>query len=640
MNWSILGIEPTKDKKAITAAYRQRLRTTNPEDKPEEFKALRAAYEEALALADKQDAPQPADDTPVGRWIAKVESVYGDLSARINSNIWRGLLSDGVCVGLDTRLEAEDALLKLLMKSYYLPKAVWQLIEETFHFAERLEELKERYPANFLETVICGGLKWDPSLPFELFIPGKNGEVCDRYISLYMEASQLLCGQREELLEQLNALSERHPYGDVMRFRESIANGDREAGTEGLRQLTVEYPDDSHILVSLASVFVEEEKVEEAEALCLRALQAVPGCAPAKMFLSRCKSQQGAYDEAKELLIELLRECGGDPIVMEYYMKQLKELNEQLIPQREARMAEEPEDADNLLELAWCYFQNGREADAVEIAGRISADCEDSYKYHNLMGKLQFNQLNYAEALEHLQLLEAVIRQLPDDGTAETRKRRERLPEVIQLQGTCLMQMGENAQAREKLKEALALAPDDLDNIQIMGKVLYAAGEHEYAVEILERANALSPSNWHINLLKALSLFRLYRDRDAYDAISVGISSQVKDMSLYLIKLQILLRNQVWNEVHETLEMLEASGVEDDLSLDFVKAQLTELEQKDEKAAFAQYQKIARRVEAGENILWGSILYYRMACLMSESMDMDREEDRELLMVMLDKGLA
>ena len=75
MNWSILGIEPTKDKKAITAAYRQRLRTTNPEDKPEEFKALRAAYEEALALADKQDAPQPADDTPVGRWIAKVESV-------------------------------------------------------------------------------------------------------------------------------------------------------------------------------------------------------------------------------------------------------------------------------------------------------------------------------------------------------------------------------------------------------------------------------------------------------------------------------------------------------------------------------------------------------------------------------------
>ena len=38
MDWFVLGIEPTKDKKAITAAYRQKLRQTNPEEKPEEFK--------------------------------------------------------------------------------------------------------------------------------------------------------------------------------------------------------------------------------------------------------------------------------------------------------------------------------------------------------------------------------------------------------------------------------------------------------------------------------------------------------------------------------------------------------------------------------------------------------------------------
>ena len=52
MDWFVLGIEPTKDKKTITEAYRRRLRETNPEDKPEEFKALRAAYEKALAFAD------------------------------------------------------------------------------------------------------------------------------------------------------------------------------------------------------------------------------------------------------------------------------------------------------------------------------------------------------------------------------------------------------------------------------------------------------------------------------------------------------------------------------------------------------------------------------------------------------------
>ena len=52
--WMILGIEPTKDKKEITAAYRAKLSDTNPEDKPEEFKKLRNAYEEALKYAKQE----------------------------------------------------------------------------------------------------------------------------------------------------------------------------------------------------------------------------------------------------------------------------------------------------------------------------------------------------------------------------------------------------------------------------------------------------------------------------------------------------------------------------------------------------------------------------------------------------------
>ena len=76
MDWTILGIAPTDDKKAITAAYRAKLKTTNPEDKPEEFKALRAAYEEALRLAD-QPAEEPVrDESPVGLWTEKLDSLY------------------------------------------------------------------------------------------------------------------------------------------------------------------------------------------------------------------------------------------------------------------------------------------------------------------------------------------------------------------------------------------------------------------------------------------------------------------------------------------------------------------------------------------------------------------------------------
>ena len=89
MDWTILGIEPIKDKKAITAAYRKRLLETNPEDKPEEFKALRAAYEEALRLADQPDEVPVRDESPVGLWMEKVRAVYNDFSARIQPDVWR-----------------------------------------------------------------------------------------------------------------------------------------------------------------------------------------------------------------------------------------------------------------------------------------------------------------------------------------------------------------------------------------------------------------------------------------------------------------------------------------------------------------------------------------------------------------------
>ena len=56
--WEILGIEPTKDKKAIKRAYAAQTKVVHPEEKPEEFKQLHEAYQAALRYAESDASPR------------------------------------------------------------------------------------------------------------------------------------------------------------------------------------------------------------------------------------------------------------------------------------------------------------------------------------------------------------------------------------------------------------------------------------------------------------------------------------------------------------------------------------------------------------------------------------------------------
>jgi hypothetical protein len=59
--WDELGIEPTKDQRAIKKAYAERLKKTRPEEHPEKFQALRRAYEAAVRGGTPRAAARPVD---------------------------------------------------------------------------------------------------------------------------------------------------------------------------------------------------------------------------------------------------------------------------------------------------------------------------------------------------------------------------------------------------------------------------------------------------------------------------------------------------------------------------------------------------------------------------------------------------
>ena len=640
MDWYILGIEPTKDKKAITAAYRQKLRQTNPEDKPEEFKALRTAYEEAMALADKDDAEVVRDESPVGIWTEAIAKLYEDYASRINPDCWKQMMASDVCVGLDTRPAAEEALLKFLIERYFLPKNVWQVLDVTFEFSQRAEELYEAWPRDFIDHAVLAGIRLEPALEYTMFTPGINGTDCDAFRRLYFQANQTPLEEIGTILEQMDALSEHHPYGEALRCRYFMENGREQEGKEGFARLAEAYPDDALITLAWAEICLEAGNAEDALKLSSHIVELEPKHIGAKVIYAKCLAEKKGYHEAKDLAYEIMHASHDNPVVIEQMGELMKKWNEQLIQEREARYAENPEDWDNAIELAWCYAQNERVEEAFALAQKINPNCEDTFAYHNLMAKFYHNTQKYEEALEHLLIVEDVLHGMTDDGTAETRKRMARLPEMIQFHGNCLMQLGKTEEARAKFEEALALAPENTEVLSLMARILYALGDYAYAVEILQRLRQLSPGAWFAELLLSMCFYHLRRDREAFDAVNRAMTMQGNDLSLYILKMQILIRNNIFEDVHEILNFLKESGAPEDISLDFIRAELTEMEKKDAKGALKQYQALRKRVEAGEDLMWSPELYYHLAVMTGNQLDLNRDGNRLVVLELVDKGLS
>lgn len=637
-----MGIEPTKDEKSIIAAYRGRLKSVNPEDHPEEFKQLREAYEEALALSKQEEiwANEDNEDSkangPVFDWLKRVEQIYNDFSSRVNVKYWKELFQDETYVALDLRAEAEDALLRYLMSHWYLPQTVWQNISDVLDVRGRVDELSEIYSREFIEQAIIAGAVNQSLLPYDLFTPGVNGEECDHFINLWRKS--LYTNDKEELasiIEELKNVKETHPYEHVLNFRLFLYDGKTEEAENEIKGLVHDYPDDIYLQTLWINYCLDNGMEDEAANHAEGVLKLNSDNRTALIALAECSFRAERFEEAKEKLYDLLDMLGlGDPLVDQLKSK-LQGWNESYIAKLELQ---DNLTFDETINLAWCYLQNNRNEDCIRICEDMSLDAvEDLYRYHDVLGKAYFYSEKVAEAYEHIHSITEFLKTLEDDGTEKIGKRIKKYPDFLRIEAICLRRLGRDEEAEAIIKDIERIAPENIEFILQNGVDSLNKNDYQKALESFDRILLKKPNSPNVHYLRGLALYELFRDKEAYDAVDTALKSNGSQLEYYALKLDILIREEAWEAVHEVMDFLKQNKLDELCLYQWYIANLTEKEQKNKEKAVSQYYEVAKRFEAGENLMKPADLYYRILCL--DGGDPKMGLDFAKMMGLLDKGL-
>ena len=511
MVFHILGIDETKDEQQIRDAYRGLLRTVNPEDDPEGFKRLREAYETAVSLAGQPEEEEEKEKTETDLWLDRVDGIYSDIRARGDVEAWEEVLSDPLCEDLDTSLQTREAFLAYLMDHIYLPYRVWNVIDQHFQVVEDKENLLQKFPQDFLDYMIYY-IQHESFIDYDLFqVTDRGQEDGDAYIRNYLDIKrQLDQGQKEGLLARLDDLAAfgiSHPYADAERLRILSGFGAswREDGTEAdgdklcpeveeaeklTDRLLSECGQDSYVLLYCGEARWAAGRREEAYEIWRRILEQNPDHYTAKYAAARYLIRQGDYEQAKELMMDLLNLDGRDEAVLE----DMRKTNEALIARYRESLGDPGQDekkkSSDQVELGWCLFQNEYMDEALELMRDFTPAQDDLYSYENLYGRLLYRAEHYEEALPHLKRWLELIEETPDDGSEENKKRISREFRACHILSGCCHELKQREEALRYVEMAIESAKEPQDQqacMQYKAYLLFEYGQYKDSIDVCDQ---------------------------------------------------------------------------------------------------------------------------------------------------------
>lgn len=616
MNWSILGIDETKDKKAITRAYREKLSLVNPEEKPEEFMALREAYDTALKLADL-DETESLDEYEGFR--KDLESLYNDFKRRIDVSAWKNLLTSDISTGLDSRQEIEDILITFFLGHYRFPKIIWEYLNEEYNFLERIPELKEKYPKDFVDYIIVNGCKYKENIPYELFSPGLDGQEIDQYLQAFVSRRDVPLADASEIVEKLSSFTEKHPYGDFYIAQYYVCKGQIEY-LEQMDYLYQKYPDNTYILDNYAYTLFMVNQQDKAYEACLKSLGLEPSNYSVKLLIADILAKQNKFVEAVDVLTDLMYIANGDSYKLREILERKQALSDKEIEYYEAEVNAHPDSFSSKLDLGWAYIDKNDYVSAKEkISDLFDASLEGycEFSFSNLCAYIATSEKDYEKALIYIDRAIKAIDNLSPDGTKKTDRALTRKNEFLLRKAGCYYETGQRTEAIEICRNVIK---DDEKNsdaykqiiVLLLAENLYNEA-YEYAKHYEDLAPFISASHYFVaRCANEVGDFRL-----AYDEINVAIGYDRSNLEFYLLKCRILLNTGNYDMIKETLKFLEDNN-SDNLEIRFIEAQILRYHSKKRDIAMTEYKVIEKQLNPARDRLWISDFYYEYGSLIAE----------------------
>lgn len=486
--FEILGIDETKEEKTLQDAYREKLRVYNPEDDPEGFKRLRAAYEEALVLARRRDEAEEPEESESDRWMDRLDMIYEDITSRCDTEQWREVLKDPLCLELDTYLEARSTLFYWVSDHPFLPQEVWKLFDAAFQIEADRESIAQDFSENLIDSILYSA-RHPSFFNYDLFqVTDRKKQDPDTFISVCMNVKRLLDeGETKDVKRLLSSLSSygiSHPYADVEKLRFLLKTGQEEQAVLEAGRLMDDYGEaqDAYLMSWCAEAFRETGDKKRAEVIWEEVLKKAPGHARALLGLASCLYERGDFTGAKELEKRLLLK--PESRENREFEELLFATNRELIPVYEKRLSApgetEEAQASDCMELAWCCFQNGELLRARAALERIPAADQERSEYLRLKGSLLSSMGEYGEAYS---LLKEWMKRTGTDGEEELSL------QLLCLLSECAHALKKGQDALEYIQKAGTLAGDFRELTFCKKKetaLLFDLGEYERVIDLCD----------------------------------------------------------------------------------------------------------------------------------------------------------